>query len=128
MCTKPPRGPRSRLAWAGGAGRGGLALDGGLASETSAVCASRAEARDGLRLLAPGVAGALFQHRHDHQAGGSGQGERGRGARGRGAGGEAESPLSLPRGPAGEVLPVLAGRLGHVRGHQDHAGEDRDSG
>lgn len=35
----------------------------------------RAQAGDGVRLLAHGVAGALFQHRDDHQAGGGGPGK-----------------------------------------------------
>lgn len=34
----------------------------------------RPQAGDDLRLLEDGVAGELLQHRHDHQAGGSGQG------------------------------------------------------
>ena len=35
----------------------------------------RAQAGDGVRLLAHGVAGALFQHRDDNQAGGGGPGK-----------------------------------------------------
>lgn len=45
----------------------------------------------------------------------------------RAGGGAAKSPLSPPVGTPGEMLTVLAGGLGHVRGHQDHAGEDGDS-
>lgn len=41
--------------------------------------------------------------------------------------GAVKSPLSLTLGTPGEVLAVLARGLGHVRGHQDHAGEDGDS-
>lgn len=49
---------------------------GGGAATFTDFCFSlrRAQAGDDLRLLEDGVAGELLQHRHDHQAGGSGQG------------------------------------------------------
>lgn len=45
-----------------------------------------------------------------------------------GQGGSDEPTESRPVGPSGEMLTVLARGLRHLRGHQDHAGEDGDPG
>lgn len=93
----------------------------------------RPQAGNGVRFLAHGVAGALFQHRDGHQAGGGGKGK-----------GPVPflSPTALALlGPvlprcysvvcllvAGEVFQVLAGRLRDVRRHQNHPGQIGDAG
>lgn len=116
------------LGWGCGAA-GVLALGGDVASGTSTLCAPGPKPEmvyDFWRMVWQEHCSSIVMitklvevGRVSRALGGGGEAGQGRAA---------EGLLSLPVGIPGEMLPVLAGGLGHVRGHQDHAGENGDTG